>query len=68
MEGEVKRGLTFTPKKKKERIDGSEAGRLWRAEAEKVKGTGGRRSTNYRSAGHRRFWIICGPVGDGNER
>lgn len=37
----MKRGLTFTAKKKKKRIDGSEAGRLWRVEAEKVKGTGG---------------------------
>lgn len=70
MEGEMKRGLTFLQKinKNNRRIDVSEAGRLRGAEAEKVKGTMGSHSTNYRSAGHRRFWIICGLLGDGNER
>lgn len=53
--------------KKNGKGDVNEAGGLRGAEAEKVKGTMGSRSTNYRSAGHRRFWIICGPVGDRNE-
>lgn len=63
----MKRGLTFMQKINK-KWNVNEAGRLRRAEAEKVKGSRGSHSTNYSSAGHRRFWIICCPVGDGNKR